>query len=726
MAASEPPSWLEGMDVDDASHEEEHTSAPKRPRCLDQRLEGCVLEDRRGTWTPPLQRTQSISDVCTADLGTSSGQGVGPTPSAAQLVQPSARSALEASRSLFVAGRQPSGGHVEKPSGLPRLAYNTGAGGSCGAVAAGASTAVTSSLPAARRGILSGKVDRDGGQALEAAASQPQSLSLSPEERQFWTEAVAPHDASPAATWNVLLENEIERQLQRERLQPQGALHPPLRNQPVGRQKTRHPSLAALTEELHRLLSQSNALRHALACSALAEAKQQQRAESANAGALDAAADSTAPCPAGAPERPRRHHSGGAAVEPVAEVAVPATWADIPDDLLKRVLTRLHPSSLRLCLVCRSWEQMAGRFVVSLKPERLCEDRLLGSRFPYVHSLDLSNCVNVVHCVRANELRLRSALTDRQLACAAGLLKLQEVSLRGCTSITGEGMHHITRLPRLRKLDLSGCAGLTDEGAAHLALAKSLTWLSLRGCRRLSDRALQVLERVPLLRHLCLAGCVGITDAAMASVLTLCLWGLMRLDLDRCQGLTDAGLAMLGNSGGKFPMLRHLSLSGCQGITNFGLSTLRGMTSLESLDISACSQVDDAGLHHLAVLPRLRLLTLGGTPVLSNLQQATLREIFEGAPSDLFLHVRVFQQQPHLPPPPLPLPPQLPPPVPFPLLMQQQQQQQQGLPSLQAMLQGLHLPMMQQEGGQQQQQPSLAYMLAELVGQPLLNQPQQW
>lgn len=118
-----------------------------------------------------------------------------------------------------------------------------------------------------------------------------------------------------------------------------------------------------------------------------------------------------------------------------------ASWADIPDDLLRRVLAQLQPSYLRVFrLVCRPWEQMAGRFIRSLKPERLrVASRTLSERFPYVQSLDLSDCVNIVTCHRANELRLRSALTDGMLACVAGMTRLTDINLRGCSSITGEG-----------------------------------------------------------------------------------------------------------------------------------------------------------------------------------------------------------------------------------------------------------------------------------------------
>jgi Leucine Rich Repeat (LRR) protein len=80
------------------------------------------------------------------------------------------------------------------------------------------------------------------------------------------------------------------------------------------------------------------------------------------------------------------------------------------------------------------------------------------------------------------------------------------------------------------------------------------------------------------------------------------------LDFDGSRGVTDAGLRHLA----RLPRLRHLKLTGCN-ITDRGLGVLRHLPALESI-VASWTPVTDAGAAHLAACEQLREVDLTGTP----------------------------------------------------------------------------------------------------------------
>ncbi|KAI7839637.1 hypothetical protein COHA_006636 [Chlorella ohadii] len=242
----------------------------------------------------------------------------------------------------------------------------------------------------------------------------------------------------------------------------------------------------------------------AKACSTQQQAQQQQQQQQ-SAGCCDsagigmpiaaaAAEDAAAAAASAAAE-------GRAAVAAAAAAAAP--WADPPDDILKRVLDQLQPSTLRvLRLVCRGWEAAASRLLVHLRPEGIA-GKQLASRFPSLHSLDLSNCCMGVDFTTPRMLRLQSLLCNEHLAELAGLGRLEQLSLRGCSRLTGAGLAQLGCLRRsLTMLNLSNCTGLTDDCLAALAAAlPQLATLNLQGCSGLGDEAISHLVNMPNLRR---------------------------------------------------------------------------------------------------------------------------------------------------------------------------------------------------------------------------------
>jgi hypothetical protein len=80
------------------------------------------------------------------------------------------------------------------------------------------------------------------------------------------------------------------------------------------------------------------------------------------------------------------------------------------------------------------------------------------------------------------------------------------------------------------------------------------------------------------------------------------------LDFDGSRGVTDAGLRHLA----RLPRLQHLKLTGCN-ITDRGLEVLRDLPALESIVLSWLP-ITDAGASHLAGCEQLREVELTGTP----------------------------------------------------------------------------------------------------------------
>jgi len=90
----------------------------------------------------------------------------------------------------------------------------------------------------------------------------------------------------------------------------------------------------------------------------------------------------------------------------------------------------------------------------------------------------------------------------------------------------------------------------------------------------------------------------------MASIMSL--QQLESLTLSGCQQIGDAGLNCLRS----LSNLQSLSLWGCPGVTDAGLQHLQSLTKLRSLTISQFSNVTIAGLAALQSLPGLRQLNI--------------------------------------------------------------------------------------------------------------------
>ncbi len=147
------------------------------------------------------------------------------------------------------------------------------------------------------------------------------------------------------------------------------------------------------------------------------------------------------------------------------------------------------------------------------------------------------------------------------------------------TSVTDQGLAHLSNVTGLRSLALSGTA-ITDEGLSHLAAWEELQQLNLRATS-ITDDQLEHLGRLGNLKSLNLSS-TSVTDE-----------GLKHLS-----GLTN---------------LQGLRLDGTK-IVGHGLLHLTGLVALETIALS-CPDTTDIALRHLRELPNLRFLFLKSADV---------------------------------------------------------------------------------------------------------------
>lgn len=214
----------------------------------------------------------------------------------------------------------------------------------------------------------------------------------------------------------------------------------------------------------------------------------------------------------------------------------------------------------------------------------------------HLRKLNLSHCQGLTFELLENlfkkapvleELILESTDIDNDSLAALAPLSdhLRHLSLAK-TQISDEGLSALPPFPMLRSLNLSNCEACGDFGISMLIRSLDhLEELNLSGCHALTH---SLIDQLPLsLKHLNLNWCTHLGDEA----------------LDQLDYLS--------------PALLSLSLAHCKKISNKGIEKLALLGTLESLDISFCSNVSAGSLCHLIKegSSNLKSLGLAGLPV---------------------------------------------------------------------------------------------------------------
>jgi hypothetical protein len=143
---------------------------------------------------------------------------------------------------------------------------------------------------------------------------------------------------------------------------------------------------------------------------------------------------------------------------------------------------------------------------------------------------------------------------------------------------------------------------LTGRGFAALAALPALRGLSV-SCKNVDDAALSALPRFPALTEFTP---MDVPDDGFRHV-----GRCQRLEALWCMYCRDTGDAATGHIAGLTGLKTYYA--GATQITDRSLEILRGMSSLERIELFECAGITNAGVALLADLPRLREVSIGGS-----------------------------------------------------------------------------------------------------------------
>jgi hypothetical protein len=210
-----------------------------------------------------------------------------------------------------------------------------------------------------------------------------------------------------------------------------------------------------------------------------------------------------------------------------------------------------------------------------------------------------------------------------------GLEGLSNLVFLGCQDALcdDDAMRHIAALPKLRMLMGQGTVA-TDEGFRSLSRSQTIEYFWGRECPNLKGPGFVALARMPALKGLAVS-CKFVDDATLASLPEFpALRELMPMDVSddgfrhvgRCERLEslilmycrDTGDVATGHITG-MPNLKKYH-AGYNLITDTSLELLARINSLEELSFEGCKFITAAGIPFLTTLPRLRAISVGGCP----------------------------------------------------------------------------------------------------------------
>jgi hypothetical protein len=211
----------------------------------------------------------------------------------------------------------------------------------------------------------------------------------------------------------------------------------------------------------------------------------------------------------------------------------------------------------------------------------------------------------------------------------ASLVELPRLGFLGCQDdhCDDEAMRHIAAMPHLKMLMGQGAVA-TDEGFAALSRSRTIEYIWGRDCPNFTSKGFEALSKMPALRGLAVS-CKNVDDAGLARLSQFpALRELMPMDVPDsgfrhvgecgrlealwCMYCRDTGDAATEHLKGLANLKTYYA--GASQITDRSLEILGRMESLERIEFWQCLGISDAGIAHLAGLPRLREVTLGGLP----------------------------------------------------------------------------------------------------------------
>lgn len=289
-------------------------------------------------------------------------------------------------------------------------------------------------------------------------------------------------------------------------------------------------------------------------------------------------------------------------------------WADFVSLRPDSLAANRTIMALELC----KWSLRAEEFIKLIRLSSACLEVLLITGLGPLRREAyeaIGDCTNLRRLVIDGD---HSFIDDRLKKILLHNPGLETLELRGCASISDEGLAPVHRLRNFRKLTFTYCTSLLSERFLRsLGTIPSLLDVEFQdvmfGGRRSHDvRVLRSIASLPNLRTW-RAKCNDL-DSACLKVILEDFKNLRALTLRDCSKLTESDFVMLR----QFTQLRSLALSNARELTDFALEGGLGSSALESLSLADCP-LTDGGLaaikaHH-SRLRRFSLMGCGGTTV---------------------------------------------------------------------------------------------------------------
>ena len=218
------------------------------------------------------------------------------------------------------------------------------------------------------------------------------------------------------------------------------------------------------------------------------------------------------------------------------------------------------------------------------------------SKFP-LKTLDISYCrlvtdtgIRLLRNVRTlMNLNIRGCrdITDISMSII-GNLRLEQLSISSCRRITDHGLTYLSN--RIHTLDIS-YTSITDQGMLHLSNMIRLRSLHLNYCAHVTDKGLEYLSIVtsPSITHLSICGSINITNSGLRHLKSLPIY---HVDISNCEGVTGIGVSILDS----IQSIHTVIAKWNTGIEGSDIGMYR---NIRSIDISGSKCITISDVHHL-------------------------------------------------------------------------------------------------------------------------------
>lgn len=264
----------------------------------------------------------------------------------------------------------------------------------------------------------------------------------------------------------------------------------------------------------------------------------------------------------------------------------------LPEELVLKIFSFLTLSELckTVALVCRLWlyysrcPALRQRLSLSELTKSVCFreelSEFIRTNFPFLKYLYLQHRTELPQ------------MTCRALARACPYL--QSLSLSSCGTLTKEGINEfVTFCPQLREIDFEACV-MTDECLEVLG-ELPLQKLNARYCTHLTDHGLTFLAiHCRQLTSLNFDGIQWISHEAIAILIENCMGRLEHLWLDG-EDMTDVTVELIS----KCHHLKSFGLSFCDSLSDQSLKYMQKMTNLVTLRLKKGTEFSSQALKEL-------------------------------------------------------------------------------------------------------------------------------